>query len=187
MTAQQLLSLKHSIWPADAVRPVRIYAVLDCARDPVIFDLAARSYREKSSLFAGKLDPDLERAAPCLLELQASDGITDEILLRGWENAWCVLLQNEGSFHSVRRHLRALLRVRTEDGRFLLFRFYDPRVLNAFLPTCTGEELAVLFGESITAWLSCSSGPTRLNTFTLQDGELQRSGVPQRSLATTGT
>jgi hypothetical protein len=39
-----------------------------------------------------------------------------------------------------------LLTVKDEDDRLLYFRFYDPRVLRVFIPTCTPEESADLFG-----------------------------------------
>ena len=149
MAREDLVSLKRSIWPSNPVRPVRIYAVLDCARHPSIYDLIARSYREKSCLFAGSLDPDLERAAPFLLELQPGDSLTDEILRSGWQDAWGILVKTESTFRSLRRHLRSLLRVSTEDGRFHLFRFYDPRVLLTYLPTCTRAELELIFGDAI--------------------------------------
>ena len=173
MTGEQLAVLRRKVWPQDAVRPVRIYAVLDCARDPLIYDLIVRSYREKSCLFAGKLDPELERAAPYLLELQPGDSVTDEILLRGWTEAWGILIRSETSFQSLRRHLRTLLRVRTEDGRFLLFRFYDPRVLHAYLPTCTPQELALLFGDETSTWYCFSSSDGRTSAATTQRGELR--------------
>ncbi len=36
--------------------------------------------------------------------------------------------------------------MRDTRGRILVFRFYDPRVLRAYLPTCTAEEIAQFFG-----------------------------------------
>lgn len=167
MTRQEAAALKRQIWSADAARPVRIYAVLDCARDPLIYELIHRSYREKGCLFAGTLDPVLERAAPYLLELNSGDSVTDEILLRGWEHAWGILIRSDGSFRSLRRHLRTLLRVRTEDGRFLLFRFYDPRVLNMYLPTCDRAELESFLGEESTVWFACSSAGQKVKRYTL--------------------
>lgn len=173
MTREELLRLKRTVWLADAVRPPRVYAVLDCARDPAIYDLVARSYRERSCLFAGKLEPELEMASPFLLEVQAGDSITDQILQRGWTDAWGILIRTDASFRTVRRHLRTLLRVRTEDGRFLLFRFYDPRTLNAYLPTCTPQELALVFGEDASTWFSFSAAHRETNAFTFEDGELR--------------
>jgi hypothetical protein len=46
----------------------------------------------------------------------------------------------------LRAHLRRLTRVRTADGRVLLFRFYDPLVLQALLPTFDSAQLAEMFG-----------------------------------------
>lgn len=172
VTRQELSLFKQALWPADAVRPVRVYAVLDCARSPIIYDLLQRSYREKSCLFAGTLDADLERAAPHLVELHPGDSVTEQILLQGWEDAWGILIRSEGTFKTLRRHLRTLLRVRTEDGRFLLFRFYDPRVLERFLPTCTAEELALLFGEAVAAWYCFAEGLQTTASATLHGSEL---------------
>ncbi len=177
MTGAELARLKRTFWPADSVRPVRIYAVLDCARNPAIYDLVQRSYREKSCLFAGQLDPELERAAPFLLEVQPGDTITDQLLLRGWKHAWGILIQSENSLRSVRRHLRTLLRVRTEEGRFLLFRFYDPRVLNSYLPTCTTSELALIFGEDTPIWFAHASQPADTYKYTVENGALVRTDL----------
>ena len=44
------------------------------------------------------------------------------------------------------RHFRQFLRVRDEAGREFFFRFYDPRVLRVYLPTCNSEELRTFFG-----------------------------------------
>jgi hypothetical protein len=172
MTRAELVRLKQRVWQADSVRPVRIYAVLDCARDAAIYDLIGRSYREKGCLFAGKLDYELERAAPFLLELQPGDSVTDEILLRGWDSAWGILIRTEASFRSLRRHLRTYLRVRTEEGRFLLFRYYDPRVLDIYLPTCTGYELGEIFGDDITHIVVAAAGTHENRLYTLRDGAL---------------
>jgi Domain of unknown function (DUF4123) len=47
---------------------------------------------------------------------------------------------------TLRKHFRRFLRVTDESGRKLLFRYYDPRVLPIYLPTCTNEELTTGFG-----------------------------------------
>jgi len=46
----------------------------------------------------------------------------------------------------LRHHLRTFLRVRAPDGRVLYFRYYDPRVLRVYLPTCNATELKQVFG-----------------------------------------
>jgi len=36
--------------------------------------------------------------------------------------------------------------VRTEEGKFLVFSYYDPRILRRYLPTCTPAEMERFFG-----------------------------------------
>ena len=36
--------------------------------------------------------------------------------------------------------------MKTEEGQELYFRYYDPRVLRTYLPTCTPDELEQVFG-----------------------------------------
>jgi hypothetical protein len=43
--------------------------------------------------------------------------------------------------------------VRTDAGQRLLFRFYDPRVLGPFLPTCDAAQLREMFGP-VTAYMT---------------------------------
>ena len=53
-----------------------------------------------------------------------------------------------GKKRDLRSHLRRFLIVLDEDtGKKLYFRFYDPRVLRAFLPTCSKIQVADMFGE----------------------------------------
>ena len=47
---------------------------------------------------------------------------------------------------ALRGHFRDLLQVQDEQGRNLWFRFYDPRVLRVYLPTCNVEEKRMMFG-----------------------------------------
>lgn len=46
----------------------------------------------------------------------------------------------------MRRHLTTLLEVRSPDRKKLFFRYYDPRVLQVFLPTCDSAQLRQVFG-----------------------------------------
>jgi hypothetical protein len=57
-----------------------------------------------------------------------------------------VIAQPDVTLKVLRKHFRALLRVIDEQKRVLIFRFYDPRVLRIYLPTCTGLELSTFFG-----------------------------------------
>ena len=123
-----------------------LYAVLDGARSPRVYDLLRRSGAPHQPLYDGALDPALAEAAPHLVALEREHAFTAALLGEGWGESWGSFVASPARFPELRRHLRRFLRVRTEDGRTLLFRYYDPRVLRVYLPTCTPDELATFFG-----------------------------------------
>jgi hypothetical protein len=96
-------------------------------------------------LYSGRLPAALERAAPQLVELFPENRLVHRWLEEGWGQAWGVFLRIEDP-SNLRHHLRGFLKVVDEDGRRLLFRFYDPRVLRRFLPSCNADERRQLFG-----------------------------------------
>jgi hypothetical protein len=76
--------IKELFWPEDSLRPVNVWAVLDAAKDERIYDLVSHCYLDKCCLFAGDLAPQLERAAPHLLQVSPRDSVTDSLLEHGW-------------------------------------------------------------------------------------------------------
>ncbi len=120
------------------------YAVLDGARDSRIAGLARGELVR--CLYRGTLPKELGEAAPHLMRVWPGNEPSERFFKQGWHDAWGVLLAYTGPIKVLYRHLRRFLRARTEDGRMLLFRWYDPRVLRAWLPTCTPEEIEFFFG-----------------------------------------
>jgi len=57
-----------------------------------------------------------------------------------------VLLESTAEPVRVYKHLRKILIVTGEDGNEMFFRYYDPRVLRVFLPTCELLQLKEFFG-----------------------------------------
>jgi hypothetical protein len=123
-----------------------LYAVLDGARDRHIRGWALDTRAPSWCLYRGDLPAELDNAAPRLLRLVPGSAAFDQFFARGWQNAWGILLASAAPSRELRRHLRRFLRVRSEEGRIFAFRYYDPRVLRAYLPTCTPQEIASFFG-----------------------------------------
>ena len=44
-----------------------------------------------------------------------------------------------------------------------MFRYYDPRVLRVYLPTCTPDELEMLFGPIERFWMESNAAGTVLD------------------------
>lgn len=54
----------------------------------------------------------------------------------------------------------------------MLFRFYDPRVLRLYLPTCTSTELEQVFGPVGTFFTEDAAAIDQLHSFDLVSGSL---------------
>lgn len=121
-----------------------LFAIVDAARDRRLYGLVATA-TEYQCLFAGKLDPVLERAAPHLVRLDGADRLMEDWRGEGWGKAWGILCSSPLSLPELRRHFRRFLQAKLPDGAVVLFRFYDPRVWRTYLPTCEGEELTGWF------------------------------------------
>jgi|ERR1041385_4662742 hypothetical protein len=129
-----------------AARPGILFSLLDSAREPGIPDLLKESSLRHESLYVGDVGQELEDVAPYLVELRRDSALLTQLAHRAWGLSWGLFLTSDAGFEDVHRHLRRFLKVETEDGRQLYFRFYDPRALRIFLPTCTPDQLTEFFG-----------------------------------------
>lgn len=175
-----------ALWPQGEQTSGTIWAVLDCARDARIFRHLQMSRLDYQCLYSGDLPTELRVVAPHMVELSPRYRFTKTLLDEGWGNSWGIFVRIDDSTR-LRHHLRKLLTVRTEDGRRLLFRFYDPRVLRAYLPTCTADELEQVFGPISAIHAECSSADARLMVeFQVEAGRLIERGVRAAPRAAVG-
>jgi hypothetical protein len=123
-----------------------VYALLDGARSPRIHPNVVLSLSDHACLYEGRLPLSLQEAAPYLVALRRDMPFTRWLLRECPNENWGVFLVSNARLMELRNHFRRLLKVKTEDGRVLNFRFYDPRVLRAYLPTCHEPELNAVFG-----------------------------------------
>jgi hypothetical protein len=123
-----------------------LFGILDAARDPMIFKLLLDSNEGHQSLHQGLASGIPLNFAPYIVQLSPHSKLLGPLVQKGWGKSWGVYLTAQTTIDNLRRHLRSLLVVRTDGGEELYFRFYDPRVLRVFLPTCTADELSSFFG-----------------------------------------
>jgi Domain of unknown function (DUF4123) len=125
----------------------KLFCVLDGASVP---DLPMRLYETRPPnycLFSGELAPDMAHVAPYVVNLLPNHKFTDWVLDESFGKHWGIFAHSLYSIKEMRRHFRALVSVYDEQGNPLIFRFYDPRVLQRFLPTCNAGELKTFFGK----------------------------------------
>jgi len=154
-----------------------LYAILDAARDVKILALLLQHKEEYQSLYEGPDGAELAQVAPYLVKLKKDSALLDTLVREGWGQSWGVYLTCPGEFAEVRRHLRHFLEVKLPDGKQVYFRFYDPRVLRTYLPTCTAEEANQFFGP-IKKYLIEDEKPVKLLQFVNQGRGPVRSAIP---------
>ncbi|OOF60550.1 DUF4123 domain-containing protein, partial [Rodentibacter sp. Ppn85] len=139
--------------------PPHFYAVVDCAK-AVSFPYRLESAGRMANLYTGNIGQALEEQAPYLLEFDPYQEETVAFLQRLFRKAdskvfshWAVnpviFIKSRQSFDEVYHHLRKWPHLYDPNAeKWYFFRFYDPLVLNRYLPQLTHypAQLAALFG-----------------------------------------
>ena len=175
MTDQSLARIEEILWPNGPTQ--NIWMILDGARTIEIFRMLLDCHLEYTCLYSGPLSPDLEIAAPYLVQLDHGYRDTHRFIRKAWGNSWGVFFRSETSLKNLRRHLREFLVVRDTSGNRLVFRYYDPRVLRVYLPTCVREELRTVYGPIECFWTE-SESPENMIEFGFRDRELEQRNLP---------
>lgn len=142
-----------------------LFAILDAARDIRILALLVHHKAECQSLYEGAEGLQMAAVAPYLVKLAPDSTLLEALVKEGWGHSWGVYLTCAGDFHEIRRHLRHFLQVKLPDGEQVYFRFYDPRVMRIYLPTCVAAEADQFFGP-ITRYIMEGEKPDQLWEFT---------------------
>jgi hypothetical protein len=116
-----------------------------------------------------------------LVALLPEHPFTDWILANLPGKPWGVFVRSSATLRELRKHFRAFLIVKNEQRESLYFRFYDPRVLRIFLPTCDTEQFQQFFG-AVSSYVA-ENEKELFVSFRYQDGKLQ---TLQTSAVTAG-
>lgn len=135
-----------------------LYALIDTARDRRIMPFLEDSGCEYQILYGKELASTMDGRGPYLIPLHQDSSFLERLITAGWGNSWGIYLAGPTELQAIRRHLRRLFSVKLGDGRQALFRFYDPRVLRDYLPSCTNDELSQFFGPIGAIYLESERG-----------------------------
>jgi hypothetical protein len=171
--AEHIPWMQERLWPVgDTPESPQVFALLDGAQDKRIEPMARLSGRDYASLYSGWLKPALRAASPYLVHLSRDGKLTRDLLQLGWGRSWGMLLTvpPDSGTVKLRSHLRRFLRVLAPWNKRLVFRYYDPRVLRYYLPSCKPEELKAFFGPMQRLIVESAEGDVL--EYTLKDGQL---------------
>lgn len=166
-------SLKMQIFSQPGTR---VFTILDGASIPGLLQSLYSFDPEYICLYRGELAPDMAEVAPYLVMLDRDSPITDWLLSKGWGMHWGIFGVTQADLQSLRKHFRTFLMVYDESGTSLYFRYYDPRVLRVYLPTCNAGELKTVFGP-VLSYLVEDEDPKTVRKFQLVGEALKEDKV----------
>jgi hypothetical protein len=152
----------------------KLFCVLDGAAVP---DLPTHLYEldpPNYCLAPGELEPEAAFVAPYVVQLLPNHKFTDWVLDEGFGKNWGIFVHCPHSITEMRRHFRSLVTVYDEEGNMMIFRFYDPRVIRQFLPTCDADELKTFFGK-VQRYFAEAEADENLLSFELENDNLKES------------
>lgn len=143
----------------------QLYALADAARDPELARAGFERFRlERYTLFPNNIHPQMPPVGPYLVPVPfaAKYPFPDA----GYFDLWAgrvgtsagVLLGTAADLRTVWEHLKGVFLVEDERGAEFFFRYYDPRVLRAFLPTLTPAEARQFFGPVLRFYAEADGG-----------------------------
>jgi len=177
-----LTQIQNALWPPSQPGYQKVWAVLDGARDQRIYGAVVGTSLNNCCLYSGDLPSDAKLTAPYLIELDRDDRFTHYIVNKGWGNSWGIFFRSPERMERLRRHLRGFLVVKDERGKRLVFRYYDPRVLRVYLPTCLTRELQTVFGP-IDRFLVEGEDPATLIRFDFDGMSLSKETIELQATA----
>lgn len=122
-----------------------LYALID-ATDQTLVPYRARQLGpgKAISLFSGTAKEQYWQVAPYLFHLDPE--LLDWTIAKLWKEPWGIFIITKATFEDIRVHLKKFLLAQLPDGKVWYFRYYDPRILKAYLPACNPWELQKFFG-----------------------------------------
>lgn len=162
--------IRTRLWREGADK--NVFVILDGAQNETLLDKFDESEDlEYECLMTDQLEPDMAEVAPYVVKLEEDAPFTRWLMEQGWAQNWGIFLVSHEGLPAVWRHMRRHIEVRSPDRKILFFRFYDPRVLAAFLPTCDAKQLNDFFGV-VDLFVAEMEGGSGAYAYSLGDGGL---------------
>jgi uncharacterized protein DUF4123 len=138
-----------------------LFAIIDaCDNSGVLAQMNELGENAALSLFENTPHRAYWAIAPYLIEV--TPHLLDWLLKTDLGMRWGIFVVAPLALKELSQHLSALQFVLLPDKKKWFFRYYDPEILETFLPTCNTEELRSFFGP-VRAYITKS----QTGTFTL--------------------
>ena len=150
ISRQQVNEIQEQLWQTNekGIEPT-VYAILGGAIDKQIEKIIRLGSLKNACLIDGKLSYEMAVVAPYMVRLEKDHPQTIEILQKGWGNSWGIfaITYPPATLINIRHNFKKIAMVTLPDEKRAYFRYYDPRVMRPYLPTCTIDEANQVFGH----------------------------------------
>lgn len=157
-----------------------VYALLDAQSEPSVPQFLNGSGEIFQFLPDGMPATSLSAPAVYLLALPSTSPILPRLVREGWGRKWMVFLTCAHPFPDVQNHFRQLMFLYTTDGRPFTFRYFDPHLLQHFLPACSSQEITNFFGPVQSFVTEHFAEPAKMLEFRATPQGLARRELPLR-------
>ncbi len=142
----------------------QLYGIIDSARNEDVFRYLISGNATYQSLLEGTMDVHSFGASGFLVECKKDSLLFNWMTTEAWGDSCCIFFTSKSPFEELFIHLQQFNRVYIEDEDVVLFRYYDPRVLRVYLPTCNHNEIETFFGD-IKTFFAEDKDPSEVITF----------------------
>ncbi len=125
-----------------------LYALVDGAQDQRLSVGSRNILGEPLRPLFTKAPHHMTKVGPYLVRIKCTNRYP-EYMQRWTEKLGTntgILLLTTSWPQAVRQHCRSIFKVYDEQHNMFYFRYYDPRVIRTYLPTCTAKECRQFFG-----------------------------------------
>jgi hypothetical protein len=167
LTRTDVNKIQEQLWQVNtAGKPPIVYVILGGARDKQIERILREGSLRSVCLIEGRLIYSLAVVAPYIVRLEQGHPQTFEIIQKGWGNSWGIFATAypPASFLGIRQNCKKIAKVNLPDNKQVFFRYYDPRVMRPYLPTCTADEAKQVFGD-ISEYIMEGEAPGTMHRF----------------------
>jgi hypothetical protein len=140
-------------------KKVNVYCILDGASDNTIYPMLKSNkwdyfclYKKNVHFEGERMVDELAATAPYLLKLDPDKMSVESIVRERMGKSQMIIFESPAPIEKLLDHCSSMLKAMDEDGKVINFRYYDPRILRVYLPTCTDEESYIFFGDIDTVW-----------------------------------
>ncbi|MFO7613392.1 MAG: DUF4123 domain-containing protein [Bacteroidales bacterium] len=128
----------------------QLFGIIDSARNEDVFRHLITGNVRYKSLFEGTMDEQSYGVSGFLVECKKESLLFQWMTTEVWGESCCIFFTSKSDFDNLFKHFQQFNRVYLEDDQVVLFRYYDPRVLRVYLPTCSRREIDLFFGEVLS-------------------------------------